>query len=79
MEHTICNQKGCTEPPAFRFTWPGRDEQAVCAKHEPKMRDVAGALGFHLQLIPLEPPVPEQPDVYGGSMRGPGGARRCGD
>ena len=53
-----CNQQGpppCPEPAAFRFTWPGKDEQGICALHAPKLKDIANALGLHLQLIPIEP------------------------
>jgi hypothetical protein len=50
----ICNQDGCGETGAFRFTWPGRDEQAICADHATKLRVVAEALGFHLQLVALD-------------------------
>ena len=55
-----CNQKECGDPPVYRFTWPGRDEEAICEAHEPKLRAVADALGLHLQLIPLEPEDPIQ-------------------
>ena len=48
-----CNQVGCKQPAAFRFTWPGRDEAGICAEHESRLRSVAEALGFPLQIIPL--------------------------
>ncbi len=50
---TKCNQTGCQEPPAYRFTWPGRDEACICEKHAPIVQNVASAIGMHLQLIPL--------------------------
>lgn len=48
-----CNQAGCIEPAAFRFTWPGKDEAGICAGHEPKLRGVASLMGLYLQIIPL--------------------------
>lgn len=48
-----CNQKGCTQPAAFRFTWPGRDESAICSEHVKKLQDVAQAMGLYVQIIPL--------------------------
>ena len=48
-----CNQKGCDGPPAFRFTWPGKDEAFICAIHAIKMEQVAGAMGLYLQMVAL--------------------------
>lgn len=50
---TTCGQDGCDQPAAFRFTWPGRLESGVCVLHVTKLRAVAGALGFRLEVIPL--------------------------
>lgn len=50
-----CNQSGCDNPPAFRFTWPGRDEACICAIHALKLRGVAGGIGLYVQLIQLTP------------------------
>lgn len=50
-----CNQEGCDSPPAFRFTWPGRDEACICAIHALKLRGVAGAMGLYVQMVPLTP------------------------
>ena len=49
-----CNQHGCENPAAFRFTWPGRDEAGICEAHAPKLRNIAAAIGCYVQLIPLE-------------------------
>lgn len=49
-----CNQVNCNEPAAYRFTWPGRDEEPICKKHVVKLELVAHALGFPLQIIPLK-------------------------
>lgn len=43
----------CEMPPMFRFTWPGRDEAYICLEHAEKLKSIANALGFHLQLIPV--------------------------
>lgn len=50
-----CNQKGCTNPGAYRFTWPGQDEAHICREHMPKLRSIAAAMGLPLQIIPLDP------------------------
>ncbi|MDH5279549.1 MAG: hypothetical protein OEW52_00200 [Thermoleophilia bacterium] len=49
-----CNQKGCTNAGAYRFTWPGNDEAHICEEHAPKLRGIAAAMGLHVQLIPIE-------------------------
>ena len=48
-----CNQKGCEEKAAYRFTWPGRDEAGICEKHSGQLRGIANAMGLHVQLIEL--------------------------
>lgn len=50
-----CNQTNCDNPPAFRFTWAGRDEDHICAIHAVKLRAVTSAMGYYCQLIPLTP------------------------
>ena len=49
-----CNQNGCQEPGAYRFTWPGHDEKEICEKHVERLRSISQAMGLHLQIIPLE-------------------------
>ena len=51
---TRCNQEGCTQPAAFRFTWPGNDEKGICVIHVERAKMIAQAMGFHLQIIPIE-------------------------
>ena len=51
---TTCNQNGCDRPAAFRFTWPGKDEAGICLAHSVALENVASAMGFHIQLIPLD-------------------------
>lgn len=46
--------KTCNEPAAFRYTWPGRDEATICSVHSEKLRAIAEAMGFPLQLIPVD-------------------------
>jgi hypothetical protein len=50
---TECNQKGCENPAAFRFTWPGKDEAGICAIHAVKMQGITRAMGLYVQTIPL--------------------------
>lgn len=50
-----CNQQDCTLLPSFRFTWPGRDEAAICFPHKLYAEGIAAAMGFHLQFIALTP------------------------
>lgn len=49
----ICNQEGCLNTPAYRFTWPGRDEACICEEHSNKLKRVADAIGLYIQFIPL--------------------------
>ena len=48
-----CQTRDCDRPPAYRFTWPGRDESACCAICALQIQGVAGAIGLYLQMIPL--------------------------
>ncbi len=48
-----CNQKGCQNPGAYRFTWPGENEKTICEAHVGTLRGVSAAMGLHLQVIPL--------------------------
>ena len=50
-----CNQNDCDSPSMFRFTWPGKDEAGICAIHAIKAKQIAEAMGMHLQMIPLTP------------------------
>lgn len=45
----------CVKYANYRYTWPGRDESFICEDHCGKLRAVAGAMGLHLQLIPIVP------------------------
>ena len=51
----LCKQAGCQELAVYRFTWPGRDESFICAKHKPKLISIATAMGLHLQVVALRP------------------------
>lgn len=48
-----CNQVICEKEAEFLFTWPGKDQAGACAEHANKALGVAGALGMHLQMIPI--------------------------
>jgi hypothetical protein len=54
METKKCNQKGCPNDGAFRFTWPGQSEDFICTDHEPQLKAIVSAMGFHMDIIPLE-------------------------
>lgn len=43
----------CPNRAEYRFTWPGKDESFVCMGHSDKLRNVAQAIGLHVQLIPI--------------------------
>lgn len=44
----------CDNDAAYRFTWPGQDESVVCEQHSKKLIGIANAMGFYIQLKPLE-------------------------
>lgn len=50
-----CNQIDCGKPGAFTFTWPGRDEAAICEDHVGHVRGVAQAMGMHLEVKRIRP------------------------
>ena len=43
----------CQQQALFRYTWPGRDESFICLEHAQQLRNVAKAMGLHIQLTPL--------------------------
>lgn len=47
-------EKTCKYQATHRFTWPGNDESFICRAHADWVRQVATAMGMHLQLIPLD-------------------------
>jgi len=49
-----CNQQNCDRDGSYRFTWPGRDEAHICEDHVKQLRGIAAAMGFPLQVIPVE-------------------------
>jgi hypothetical protein len=51
---TKCNQEGCNNPAAYRFTWPGKAEAGICGQHVQKLVQVAEAMGLPLEVIPLQ-------------------------
>lgn len=48
MSENRCGKKG-----TYRYTWPGNDESFACQEHAQKVRGIADAMGFPIQLIPL--------------------------
>lgn len=45
----------CENPPVFRFTWPGKDEDYICAIHALKLNRIAEFMELHVQFIKLVP------------------------
>ena len=43
----------CQNDGQYRYTWPGKDETVICLSHVLWLKDVATAMGLHLQIIPL--------------------------
>jgi len=41
----------CSKIAVYRFTWPGQDESYICEEHEPQLKGIANAMGFHCQTI----------------------------
>ena len=50
-----CNQIGCLQPAAYRYTWPGKSEETICAGHAVKVKDTANCLGINVSMIMLGP------------------------
>ena len=44
-------EQTCSEPAAYRFTWPGHDESFVCEAHSRQLKGIAEAMGMHLQVV----------------------------
>lgn len=49
-----CAQSKCGADAAFRYTWAGRDESYTCATCAIKLANVANAIGYRVQMIPLD-------------------------
>lgn len=49
------SKKQCENPAVYRFTWPGKDEDYICAIHAVKTDALAHHIGLQLQFIPLTP------------------------
>lgn len=57
----MSDERECENPAAFRYTWPGRDESAICAICALKMAQVINAMGLYVQMIPLsDGPLPDE-------------------
>lgn len=48
-----CDQHDCECVGVFRYTWPGKNEARACLEHAARLRRVATALGFHLEMISI--------------------------
>jgi hypothetical protein len=62
MSDLKCNQDGCDAPAVARYTWPGRPEAGACLGHVAQLKLTAHAMGFDLQVLPVEqqPPAAEE-------------------
>lgn len=40
---------------SHKYTWAGRDEAFCCFSHATQIKSVADAIGYYIQLIPVEP------------------------
>ena len=49
-----CQQRNCDDDATFKFTWPGRDQAAVCATCALTVRGVANAMGLHVQFLVID-------------------------
>lgn len=43
----------CQQKAIFRYTWPGRNESFICLEHAKRLLDIAHAMSFYVQVIPL--------------------------
>ncbi len=49
-----CHTDKCERPPAYRFTWPGRDEAAFCDPCKVWAECIASAMGLYVQFVSLD-------------------------
>jgi len=50
----MSEEKKCTSPALFRYTWPGKDELHSCLEHSIQIQKVAEAMSLHLQMIQVD-------------------------
>ena len=43
----------CPNSAMYRYTWPGKNESYICTEHVNRLKAIASAMGFYLQLIEL--------------------------
>ena len=46
--------KQCPNKSKFRYTWAGRDESYACEDHAKQIQGLGNAMGYYVQMIPLE-------------------------
>ena len=49
----MAEKEKCPFPAYVRYTWPGRDEAFACFYHAAAIQNVSKAMGFPLQMIPV--------------------------
>lgn len=51
-----CTQSNCENSAAFRMFWPGKPPTFVCNPCRERALGIAGAMGFHVHIEPINPP-----------------------
>jgi len=46
--------KQCPNKSKYRYTWAGQDEKETCGDHAKQIQGLANAMGYYVQMIPLE-------------------------
>ena len=49
-----CQQPDCSNPPLWRYTWPGKDVKVACLVCGMRLKTLANTIGLPLQMIQLE-------------------------
>jgi len=49
----MSKEKRCTNPADFMFSWPGQAPSFICNEHVPKLRAIASAMGFKIEIIQI--------------------------
>lgn len=49
----VCGQEACSNPAAFRYDWPGSPNQFICGSCVNGLRNIAGAMGMPVRLLPI--------------------------
>jgi hypothetical protein len=61
-----CEQVNCPEDATRWYLWPGRGRMQSCLPHALKAKSIMGALGYPLQLNPIETKCVDESTKTGG-------------